>query len=82
MMMPLKLRPVYCYYYYYYYYQDECVVYYCAECSGPDLFKCPNIDRCIRATYVCDGRQDCDDWTDEMNCRQSCLYLSISFNYT
>jgi len=61
---------------------DECDVYDCADCTGPDLFKCPNVDRCIRATYVCDGREHCDDWTDEMNCCQSYLYLFIFFNYT
>jgi len=37
-------------------------------CSAPHVFKCPNTDSCIRASYVCDGHNTCEDWSDEVNC--------------
>lgn len=42
-----------------------------AACSGSHLFECPNINRCIRASYICDGDNHCGDWSDEQNCCES-----------
>jgi len=48
----------------------EYFLYDCAVCNTSDLFKCPNTDRCIQASYVCDGDNDCEDLSDELNCRE------------
>jgi len=34
------------------------------------LYKCPNTGRCIKASYVCDGNNQCGDWSEELNCRK------------
>jgi len=43
----------------------------CVACSGSDVMRCANTDRCIHTSYVCDGHDTCGDWTDEVNCSQS-----------
>ena len=40
-------------------------------CSEPDRFKCRNSERCFLRMYVCDGVDDCQDGSDELNCRES-----------
>ena len=49
--------------------------YVAVPCSASHVFKCPKTDRCIRASYVCDGHNTCGDWSDEVNCRESFLFI-------
>jgi len=46
-------------------------------CTASELFKCPNTDRCILASYVCDGDNHCGDWADEQNCCESDQKISV-----
>ena len=32
-------------------------------------FECASGDRCINLSRVCDGPNDCLDWSDELNCK-------------
>jgi len=43
----------------------------CVACTASDLFQCPQIELCLHSAYVCDGVNDCTDWSDELNCSQS-----------
>jgi len=45
-----------------------------AACSE-DQFKCANTGRCIPASYMCDGDNDCGDYSDERNCSKR--YFSL-----
>ena len=36
-------------------------------CAAPYYFKCAN-ERCVRRIDVCDGTNDCLDFSDELNC--------------
>jgi low density lipoprotein-related protein 2 len=36
-------------------------------CTAPYYFKCAN-ERCVRRIDVCDGTNDCLDFSDELNC--------------
>lgn len=38
-------------------------------CRGEHKFKCNN-GHCIAASYVCDQEDDCEDNSDELNCRE------------
>lgn len=42
------------------------------KCLAPSYFKCNN-DRCIRRSDVCDGNNDCLDFSDELNCPSKIL---------
>jgi len=42
-----------------------------AHRCGKNEFKCPNRSRCIPQRYVCDGDNDCEDNSDEANCRDT-----------
>jgi len=57
----------------------ECLICDCVACTAADRFKCPNSDRCFLPMYVCDGVDDCEDGSDELNCRESCLLLLNCF---
>ncbi|WAR17095.1 CORIN-like protein [Mya arenaria] len=37
------------------------------EC-GKNEFSCGGVARCVNASQVCDGVNQCGDWSDEMNC--------------
>lgn len=36
-----------------------------AGTCGGGMFKCQTVDKCVHQSSVCDGRNDCGDWSDE-----------------
>nr|XP_054760058.1 low-density lipoprotein receptor-related protein 2-like [Lytechinus pictus] len=41
---------------------------YGCEATEPPCFQCPSQPDCINASYVCDGVNNCEDGSDEVNC--------------
>ncbi|XP_052762576.1 uncharacterized protein LOC128205159 isoform X5 [Mya arenaria] len=35
---------------------------------APDQFECERVSKCVHNSYVCNGANDCGDWSDEMDC--------------
>ena len=48
----------------------------CVACRV-DQFKCASIDACFPAGLQCDGFSDCEDYSDEYNCRESIMYRVV-----
>ena len=40
------------------------------ECSSDRYFSCANGGGCITWSYLCDGKYDCEDHSDEENCSE------------
>ncbi|KAL3889855.1 hypothetical protein ACJMK2_002182 [Sinanodonta woodiana] len=44
-----------------------------ADCNAGN-FSCVRVSRCIDNSSVCDGKNDCGDWSDESDCRCDAVY--------
>ncbi|CAD5231193.1 unnamed protein product [Bursaphelenchus okinawaensis] len=44
----------------------------CKQCNEELAFQCKSGDRCIHRGYVCDGTKQCEDGSDEQDCKQDC----------
>lgn len=51
---------------YIYIFNRQCVLLQ-VECDAGE-FKCAEDNKCINLSYKCDGDQDCDDGSDEVDC--------------
>ena len=53
----------------------ECVIAMtvCVACDAVHLFECPGTGRCISASYVCNGVDECGNGADEQRCGKWCL---------
>ena len=49
-------------------------------CHGEDIFECHN-HNCVHQTFICDGENDCEDWSDEKHCELEYSTRKAKENY-
>ncbi|XP_025835220.1 vitellogenin receptor [Agrilus planipennis] len=52
------------------------------SCKPPHWFQCKRRKKCISQVFLCDGENDCGDFSDEENCKSSTLKALMSSNST
>lgn len=48
---------------------------------GPGLFACQQSEECVPDTTLCDGRADCKDYSDEINCGKGLSHFQLQIQY-
>jgi len=56
-----------------------CVIGIQRKCPYDGDFKCKDSGRCMRARFVCNGRNFCSDGSDEQNCSKLLIMCKVLF---